>query len=128
MPNEDEALKERFVHLSNHDLVKVLQAPPGDYSPAEVVIARDELERRRAANARAEAAAHARRENEERTLAASQDRRRQWEYRVQAMALTCPRCDATALPVPDTRDRYGCPSCNHRFAGAPHDVPLPPST
>ena len=65
-------------------------------------------------------------EEERQREAGELERRRQWEYRVQAMALSCGRCGKPALPVPGTGDRYGCPSCNHRFVGARHDVPLPP--
>jgi len=60
------------------------------------------------------------------TQVAAETAHRAWSYRLQSMALTCPRCGKLAVPLPATPDRYGCPACNHRFVGARHDVPLPP--
>lgn len=52
---------------------------------------------------------------------------RDWEYVCRAHALTCVRCGNLAYPIPLTADRYACPACAHQFAGAPHQVPVPPA-
>lgn len=75
------------------------------------------MEARRAQHAAAEA----------HRLAMRWEERRKWEYQLRALSLTCARCGQLAVPIPATRDRYGCPACNHQFVGAPHDMPLPPA-
>jgi len=42
--------------------------------------------------------------------------------RLLKLALTCPRCDKLALPIPDTKNRYHCPDCEYQFAGDPHNL------
>jgi len=43
-----------------------------------------------------------------------------WEFAQKTLALTCRRCQALAPPIPDTGNRYRCPSCGNQFAGARH--------
>lgn len=86
-------------------------------------------EKKRLAKQAAEDKAEAHRIAVERSaMEAAAQQRLQWEYKVNALSLTCGRCGEQALPVPDSRDRYVCAACNHRFVGARHDVPLPPGS
>jgi len=74
-------------------------------------------------NAQREAEHQQRQQHE---LVAYKDARRQWEYTLRSMSLTCERCEKLALPIPNTPDRYGCPHCNHQFVGPLHEVEMPP--
>jgi uncharacterized OB-fold protein len=82
-----------------------------------------EQRRREAAAAQDSVIRDRQRQEEERRLAPLYD----WEQKIQLLALTCDRCGGLALPLPTTENRYGCPTCNHRFKGARHDVPMRPA-